>query len=169
MKVLIIEDKPGHLQAMQAVLIRAGHEVFPSSVEREKLNEHIIACFETGVDVFYVKEATDYIQSYIDGINPDLVLVDYELKENTDCVIGTSFIETFLEEKNIVIVTGQTDSMLNNDIIASIGKPYPGTRREVCFKDKDVSPKFLRLLMEKVKLFENDDEDKAVKWREQQP
>lgn len=166
MRILIIEDILEHMMDIHAFLLRKGHEVMPKQQDHEKLQEEIIRCLEKGNDLFYVEEAMAYLKKYIADFDPDLVLVDYELKEGEKSVNGSTFIDTFVKDRNILIVTGQKENEVNNTIQAILKQAKNNTRREVCYKHKNLDEAFFEIFGKLVDTFEEPiTNDKAVKFR----
>jgi len=151
MKILIIEDVLSHMQDMHNYLVQQGHNVSPTEADHLKLKEEISRCFQKGVETAIAKEANDFIRKYIEEFNPDIVLVDYELKEGSKGVNGRRFIETFLPNKKIIIVTGQRKPEVNNELSDLVEKAPK--LRSICWKHDLMEDDFFDRLLSTINKF----------------
>lgn len=145
-KIMIIEDNLDHWSTFHNWL-SAGFDCFPADPGSFKtMRSKISTIYGASNKPSLVDSARDYVKKKIEEFNPDVLVIDYELKTGDDLCNGIRFDRDFSIGKPVLFVNGISENDVKNRL-----NDYGHSRNaSVVFKTKEMNENFRQIFMEKI-------------------
>lgn len=105
-KIFIIEDNEHDWETIKS-WVHLDYKCYPSTLlEFEELRGDIDTLYAKGIDDEVVAEAKNKLIKLLKKHKPDLIIVDYELKEDDEFCNGIQLVKDFISRKNVLFMSG---------------------------------------------------------------